>query len=329
MVLCRQICFNSLLYPSLHHQTLWVHAWALPPPSRFQGIMEEGICPLSLARANWHPGPSGLCPCGLPITSIVSPCRTPASDSVPCSTPANPLHSHWESAIISQKPQQSDPKGLGIPPLPGSCDGVPLPCHLQGQRTGTQAHIKATTPLHQPLGLKASHSNKTGKPLLAMKSLLIPFKNHYYHHYWSDRIFWLTFTAKVIQWAGCLPYLVSSAFPLDDSPKHQLQLSLIPGPCMRPTADALPSPGCLLCSLQGKRWSQSPIHPTHSLHWTHEEKHLLKTHRLLRTGKKATSFLWDTHRLSVPAFLLSECQTWANWTSPGHLLMNSCVWNLC
>ena len=82
-----------------------------------------------------------------------------------------------------------------------------------------------------------------------------------------------------------------------------------------------------LCRKSGR--SQSPIHPTHSLHWTHEEKHLLKIHRLLGTGKKATGFPWDTHRLSVPAFLLSECQTWANWTSPDHLLMNSCVWNPC
>ena len=51
------------------------------------------------------------------------------------------------------------------------------------------------------------------------------------------------------------------------------------------------------------RLSQSPVHPTHSLHWTHEEKRLLKTGGLLGTGKKATGFPWDTHRLSVLAFL--------------------------
>lgn len=116
--------------------------------------------------------------------------------------------------------------------------------------------------------------------------------------------------------------------PLDDSPKHQLQLSLIwplcEAHCRR---SSLPRLLALLC--RESRLSQSPVHLTHSLHWTHEEKRLLKTGGLLGTGKKASGFPWDTHCLSVPAFLLPECQTWANWTSPDHLMMNSCVWNPC
>ena len=210
--------------------------------------MEAGICPPRLARADWHPAPSGLCPCGLPTTSVVSPCRTPASDSVPCSAPGSPLHSHWESDIISQKPQQNDSKGLGIPPPWGSCDGAPPPS-------------PPVRPEDRPPGPHRSHNT----PSSAFGSQGFPFKQDRQATSGNEipsHSFQKPLLPPLLIWQNFLADIYSKGYPVSRLSSVPCLLGFAPwmthlntscnyplsGPCVRPTADALPSPGCLLCS---------------------------------------------------------------------------------
>lgn len=301
----------SIIAPS----ALRVHAWALPPTSRFQGILEEGVCPQHLARADWHPGP---------LWSVSLWLAHNFSCQSPCSAPGSPLHSHLENQSSFPEAPASDPKVAWDPASAGKLWWCP-PSPPARPEDRPQPYIEATTPLRQPLGLKASHSNKTGKPLLAMKSLRIPFKSHYYHHYWSDE-----FSCWHLQQRSSSEQAVfrtsPPALPLDDSPKHQLQLSLILGPVWGPLQSLFP-PQAACSARRESSPSQSPVHPAHSLHWTHEEKRPLKTSGLLRSGKKLL-LSWDTHRLSVlPS---SSLKAKPGLTGPTtSLLMNSCVWNPC
>lgn len=188
----------------------------------------------------------------------------PASHSVPCSAPGSPLHSHWESAIISQKPQQSDSKGLGIPPPWGSCDGAPPPS-------------PPVRPEDRPPGPHRSHNT----PSSAFGSQGFPFKqdrqatssNEIPSHSFQKPLL-----PPLLIWQNFLADIYSKGYPVSRLSSVPCLLGFAPwmthlntscnyplsGPCVRPTADALPSPGCLLCSA-GKATCHNHqfIPPTH------------------------------------------------------------------